>query len=49
VPNDWQDACDERLTLPMAGGTESLNAAVAGAIALWALGPGLAQACPTPA
>ncbi len=37
---DWLAACTERLTLPMPGGTESLNAAVAGAIALYALGPG---------
>lgn len=36
VPADWLAACAERLTLPMPGGAvESLNAAVAGAIALW--------------
>jgi RNA methyltransferase, TrmH family len=40
VPGEWLAACEERLSLPMPGGTESLNAAVAGAIALWALGPG---------
>jgi tRNA G18 (ribose-2'-O)-methylase SpoU len=30
-------ACAERVTLPMPGGTESLNAAMAGAIACYAL------------
>lgn len=33
----WSAACEERLTLPMPGGTESLNAAMAGAIACWEL------------
>lgn len=32
---DWLEACRHRLTLPMPGGTESLNAAVAGALALF--------------
>lgn len=35
IPQDWIDACDEKITLPMPGGTESLNAAVAGSIALY--------------
>jgi TrmH family RNA methyltransferase len=34
---EWSAACEERLTLPMPGGTESLNAAMAGAIACWEL------------
>lgn len=35
---DWLAACSERLTLPMPGAAvESLNAAVAGAVALYAL------------
>jgi TrmH family RNA methyltransferase len=33
----WLQACDERLTLPMAAGVESLNAAVAGSIACYLL------------
>ncbi len=33
----WLAACSERLTLPMPGGTESLNAAVAGSIAAYLL------------
>ncbi|GDY12267.1 23S rRNA methyltransferase [Planctomycetota bacterium] len=40
LPEAWQALCVQRLTLPMPGQAESLNAAVAGAIALWALGPG---------
>lgn len=36
IPDDWIARCSEHLTLPMPGGTESLNAAVAGAIALYA-------------
>lgn len=35
IPQGWIDACDETVTLPMPGGTESLNAAVAGSIALY--------------
>jgi len=34
----WRDACAESCTLPMPGGTESLNAAIAGSIALYVLG-----------
>ena len=37
VPADIRAQCREALTLPMPGGTESLNAAIAGAIALYAL------------
>lgn len=37
VPPDWLAACAERLTLPMPGGTESLNAAMAGSIAAYLL------------
>lgn len=41
IPEAWLAACSERLTLPMPGGAvESLNAAVAGAIAMYALGRG---------
>lgn len=35
IPEDWVQQCDIRLTLPMPGKTESLNAAVAGSIALY--------------
>lgn len=35
LPAEWQQACDMLLTLPMPGKTESLNAAVAGSIALY--------------
>lgn len=35
LPSAWSAQCDERITLPMPGGTESLNAAVAGSIALY--------------
>lgn len=37
LPHEWQELCDEKITLPMPGGTESLNAAVAGSIALYML------------
>lgn len=37
IPEAWLAACEERLTLPMPGGTESLNAAVAGSIAAYLL------------
>lgn len=35
LPAEWQNDCDALLTLPMPGNTESLNAAVAGSIALY--------------
>jgi len=35
IPEQWITDCDARLTLPMPGSTESLNAAVAGSIALY--------------
>lgn len=35
LPDEWLEACDGLITLPMPGGTESLNAAVAGSIALY--------------
>lgn len=35
IPQEWVADCDVALTLPMPGGTESLNAAVAGSIALY--------------
>lgn len=38
LPAAWVAACAERLTLPMAPGVESLNAAVAGSIALYVAG-----------
>ena len=41
IPERWLATCAEHLTLPMPGGTESLNAAVAGSIAAYLL------ACPT--
>lgn len=35
IPEQWLKDCDDMLTLPMPGQTESLNAAVAGSIALY--------------
>jgi TrmH family RNA methyltransferase len=35
IPYEWVKQCDERITLPMPGEFESLNAAVAGSIALY--------------
>jgi TrmH family RNA methyltransferase len=35
IRKEWVKACKQRLTLPMPGNTESLNAAVAGSIALY--------------
>jgi TrmH family RNA methyltransferase len=35
IPDAWINQCDEKLTLPMPGKFESLNAAVAGSIALY--------------
>lgn len=37
IPPEWQTDCDELITLPMPGNTESLNAAIAGSIALYML------------
>lgn len=35
IPETWLHDCDQELTLPMPGKTESLNAAIAGAIAMY--------------
>lgn len=35
IPGDWIKDCDTKVTLAMPGGTESLNAAIAGSIALY--------------
>jgi len=35
LPEEWESTCDIRITLPMPGQVESLNAAVAGSIALY--------------
>lgn len=35
IPQEWVDQCDEKISLPMPGNFESLNAAVAGSIALY--------------
>jgi TrmH family RNA methyltransferase len=35
IPDEWIADCDEQITLPMPGNFESLNAAVAGSIALY--------------
>lgn len=35
LPEAWQRDCERLVTLPMPGGTESLNAAIAGSIALY--------------
>ena len=32
LPQDYEDACDLRVTIPMLGQADSLNAAVAGAV-----------------
>lgn len=40
IPPAWRAACAESCTLPMPGGTESLNAAVAGSIAMYLLQTG---------
>lgn len=37
IPPEWLAHCDEQITLAMPGGTESLNAAIAGSIALYLL------------
>jgi TrmH family RNA methyltransferase len=37
IPQEWLADCDTQLTLPMPGNVESLNAAVAGSIALYAV------------
>lgn len=37
VPQEWQNECDHLVTIPMPGGTESLNAAIAGSIGLYAI------------
>jgi RNA methyltransferase, TrmH family len=35
IPDEWVAQCEEKITLPMPGACESLNAAVAGSIALY--------------
>ena len=35
LPKEWAHNCDDLITLPMPGGTESLNAGVAGSIAAY--------------
>ncbi|MDP3889569.1 MAG: RNA methyltransferase [bacterium] len=35
IPEKWIGDCDERITLPMPGKTESLNAAIAGSIVMY--------------
>lgn len=35
LPSNWVASCEQKLTIPMPGQTESLNAAVAGSIALY--------------
>ncbi len=37
LPQEIVNQCNEKITLPMPGGTESLNAAIAGSIALYVL------------
>ncbi len=37
LPEKWVSKCEQHITLPMPGQTESMNAAVAGAIALYLL------------
>lgn len=35
IPEAWRNDCAQRITIPMPGNTESLNAAVAGSIAMY--------------
>lgn len=35
LPKEWQKSCDQLVSIPMPGGTESLNAAIAGSIAMY--------------
>jgi len=35
IPEKWLDQCEQRMSIPMVGSVESLNAAVAGSIALY--------------
>lgn len=35
IPDEWVNACDSTVTIPMLGDMESLNAAIAGSIALY--------------
>ncbi|PKN03231.1 hypothetical protein CVU75_03335 [Candidatus Dependentiae bacterium HGW-Dependentiae-1] len=35
LPDEWADQCEERVTIPMSGKAESLNAAIAGSIAAY--------------
>ena len=35
LPAEWQQLCEQRMTIPMPGNAESLNAAIAGSIALY--------------
>jgi TrmH family RNA methyltransferase len=35
IPEPWLDSCDQQMTIPMPGNIESLNAAIAGSIALY--------------
>ena len=44
VPPPWLDFCSDLVTLPMPGGTESLNAAIAGSIVAYVLSVGLLPA-----
>jgi len=37
IPSQWTEQCDKKMTLPMPGKVESLNAAVAGSIGLYLL------------
>ncbi len=37
IPENWQNQCDEKMTLPMIGNVESFNAAIAGSIAMYLL------------
>ncbi len=37
IPQEWSSQCDEKITLEMPGKTESLNAGVAGSIAMYLL------------
>lgn len=47
IPSDWINDCDAAITIPMPGETESLNAAVAGSIALYLMQQDNAQLATT--
>jgi TrmH family RNA methyltransferase len=35
LPSSWENACEKKITIPMPGNTESLNASIAGALGMY--------------